>query len=98
MAVTPTDQRVFTTPYDIDGGVRREASTQGAESIVDSLKRDAGGYLGQEVLSMRITYLGGRPRYIASLVSGNAVTINILTSNSSAISSVDGNMVRRLET
>lgn len=72
-------QKVFTTPYNIEGGGRREASTEGNESIVDSLVRDAGSYLGQAVLNMRINYLGGRPRYIATLASGATVTINLLT-------------------
>ncbi|MGO4801142.1 hypothetical protein ACEN2T_17830 [Pseudomonas sp. W22_MBD1_FP4] len=82
MTTTPTEQRVFTTPYNVDGGERREASTQGTESIVDSLMRDYGDYVGQKVLSMRISYIGGVPRYIASLESGSMVTINILTGNS----------------
>jgi hypothetical protein len=79
MESVQTDHKVFTTPYIIDGGERREASTQHHESIVDSIMRDAACFLGQPVKSMRIHYRGDIYRYKAILASGREVIFTILT-------------------
>ncbi|WP_219096273.1 hypothetical protein [Pseudomonas sp. UMAB-40] len=79
MEAAQTEHKVFTTPYSIEGGERREATTQSDESIVDSIMRDAACFLGQPVKSMRIHHRGDVYRYKAILASGRTVTFTLLT-------------------
>lgn len=78
MQAIQQDHKVFTTPYQIGDGERREAATQPNESIIDSMMRDAACCLGEKVLSMRIHHRGEIYRYKATLASGRTVMITIL--------------------
>ena len=79
METAQTQHKAFVTPYTIDDGERREATTQGEESCVDAIMRDAACFLGQKVKSVRIHHRADVYRYKAILASGREVTFTILT-------------------